>query len=227
MIAPHLVNRSPVGQQLIQHAPNTRKSAERTASRGAKGKLNSKYPIAPLLSAILFFTLQYSSAQAQEQPATGPYIGLGMGIAVDRFDGLASGVDYDPGLGFVLNLGYRFHPNIAVEGSCEYFTGIHSDDLTPPSTGDILTFAANAKGYLSTRRTQPYILFGLGVTRVHFDEGPDRGKDVGVSLHIGGGLDYYLVPGVSFGIKAAYVAATGKIDDRDHVSIGLGAQYRF
>lgn len=152
---------------------------------------------------------------------------LGLGIAVDRYNDLPPGVRFDPGLGFSLGIGYRFHPNLAVEGSVDFFEGIHSDDTTPSSEGDILTFAGSIKGYLSTRRLQPYVLVGLGVTRARIDEGPARYNRAGVSVLLGGGMDYYLLPGISLGIKVTYFEATGKIHDNDHIGIALGVQYRF
>ena len=192
----------------------------------AKTKLISKYRATLLLISVLHATLAPSSAGAEEQSQTGPYLGLGLGIASELFDD-SGGIDYDPGLGLSLDVGYRFHPNIAVEGSCMYMKGIHSHDTDPYTDGDILTFSGNLKGYFTTQRLQPFLLFGVGVTRVRFDQGPATGKDTGASVQIGGGVDYYLVPGASISIKAAYVEATGKIGEWDHAIIGLGAQYRF
>lgn len=164
-----------------------------------------------------------SPAQAEEQSPTGLYLGLGLGIAVEQFN---SSVDFDPGLGFTLDVGYRFHPHFAVEGTCEYLKGIHGDD-SPATDIDALSFSGNIKGYLLKTRVQPYVVFGLGVTRMQIEKGPSSKKKVGITVRVGGGVDYYLIPGVSLGIKVVYVEATGKIQHKDHISIGLGAQYRF
>ena len=76
-------------------------------------KVKSKYRVGLLLCALLPALIHSSITRAQspEQSPTGPYIGLGLGIAADLFDDLPAGVDFDPGLGFTLDVGYRFHPN--------------------------------------------------------------------------------------------------------------------
>lgn len=157
----------------------------------------------------------------------GLYVGLGLDLAAESFDDFDSGQDFDTGIGFILTLGYRFHPNIAFEGVCEYLDRVDSDDFDPDIEASILAFHGNFKGYLSTTRFQPFVLIGMGVTRFRFEQGDDREDDVGVTGHFGGGVDYYVAPRISIGITAAYVATSGKIKDLDHSTIGLGAQYRF
>ena len=120
-----------------------------------------------------------------------------------------------------------FHPNIAFEGSCEFLDHLDSNDFDPNLDASILAFNGNFKGYLTTQRVQPFVLLGIGITRFQFEQDGDKDDDVGVTAHFGGGLDYYLVPQVSIGLTVAYVVTSGKIEDLNHTTIGMGAQYRF
>lgn len=156
----------------------------------------------------------------------GLYLGLGLDLAVESFDKY-DGRDFDTGVGFILSVGYRFHPNIAFEGSCEFMDHLDSKDFDPNLDASILAFNGNFKGYLTTQRVQPFVLLGMGITRFQFRRGGSKDNDVGVTAHFGGGIDYYLVPQVSIGITVAYVVTSGKIKQLDHTTIGMGAQYRF
>lgn len=181
-----------------------------------------------LLTLIGLFALAFAPrASAQDIPKMGVYLGLGLDLAVDEFDDFESGTDFDPGVGFVVTLGYRFHPNIAIEGVCEFLDHMDSDDFDPDLDVSILSFNANVKGYLSTARFQPFILLGAGVTRFRFEQDTLQDNDVGVTGHFGGGADYYVAPRISVGVTAAYVVTSGKIKDLNHSTIGIGAQYRF
>ncbi|MCP5040135.1 MAG: porin family protein [bacterium] len=179
------------------------------------------------LAALVATCLLSLPASAQDPPRMGLYAGLALDLAVEDFDEFPSGNDFDTGVGFLLTVGYRFHPNIAFEGSCEFIDHLDSDDFDPTLNTTILAFNGNFKGYLTTRRLQPFVLLGVGVTRFQFDQGSSKDKDVGVSAHFGGGFDYYVVPRVSIGLTAAYAVTSGQIEDLHHTTIGLGAQYRF
>ena len=179
--------------------------------------------VAGVVATLLFGT----TALAQQTPPMGPYVGLGLDLAVESFDKFSGDPDFDTGVGFILSVGYRFHPNIAFEGSCEFIDHLDSDDFNPSRDTSILAFNANLKGYLTTLRFQPFVLLGIGVTRFQVDRDGDKDNDAGVTAHFGGGFDYYVVPRISIGLTATYVVTSGKIEDLDHSTIGLGAQYRF
>jgi opacity protein-like surface antigen len=168
-----------------------------------------------------------TSAMAQQESQLGFYAGLGLNLADEDFDDFSSDTEFDTGVGFLLTVGYRFHPNIAVEGSCEFLKHVDSNDLDPDLSTSILAFNGNFKGYLATQRVQPFVLIGAGVTRFQFQQGGRKDRDVGVTAHFGGGLDYYVVPKISIGMTVAYVVTSGKIKDLNHTTIGMGAQYRF
>ncbi len=180
--------------------------------------------IVSLFAGAAFLALVPSVAAAFEVPKMGFYLGLGLDMAEERFDKLNHGKGFNTGVGFILTGGYRFHPNIAIEGSCEYLDHLDSKSLD----ASILAFNANVKGYLTTLRFQPFVLLGIGITRFQWKRDGGRNKDnVGLTAHFGGGIDYYIAPRISLGLTVAYVATSGSINNLDHTTIGLGAQYRF
>ncbi len=180
-----------------------------------------------LLGVVVGLALLAATASAEQIPKTGYYIGLGLDLGVESFDDYDNGENFDTGVGLLVTVGYRFHPNIAFEGSCEYLDHLDSNDFSPDLDVNVLAFNANFKGYLSTQRLQPFVLLGTGITRFQFKQDGRKDNDVGVTAHFGGGFDYYLVPEVSIGMTVAYVVTSGKIEDLNHTTIGLGAQYRF
>lgn len=180
-----------------------------------------------LQSVFAIATLATTPAFAEEIPKMGLYAGIGLDLVEESFDDFDKGTDFDTGIGFILTIGYRFHPNIAIEGVCEYVDRVDSKDFDPDLEASILAFHGNFKGYLTTTRFQPFVLVGMGVARFRFEQGTGRDDDAGVTGHFGGGFDYYVTPRISVGITAAYVATSGEIKDLHHSTIGLGAQYRF
>jgi opacity protein-like surface antigen len=154
----------------------------------------------------------------------GFYGGLGLALAEESYGRFNNGKGVDTGVGFLLNAGYRFHPNLSFEGSCEYLQQLDSKTRD----GSILSFNGNFKGYLTTLRFQPYALLGVGITRFELKpRGQSKNGHVGLTARFGGGFDYYLTSRVSLGMTVAYVLTSGNIRNLDHTTIGLGAQYRF
>jgi opacity protein-like surface antigen len=117
-----------------------------------------------------------------------------------------------------------------------------------------LVFTANVKGHLLTGRYQPFVLAGVGFMRMesktrdvttnadartdvcrHDPTDPDppcwaaqqSDRTVSVALRIGGGLDFYLTESIVVSGEVSYLMPTGKLDNLDYYSIGLGLQYRF
>jgi len=166
-------------------------------------------------------------ALAQHPPKMGPYVGLALDLVADSFDKYRGDPHFDTGVGFLFTAGYRFHPNIAAEGSVSFVDHLDSDDFEGTFETSVLAFNANVKGYLTTLRFQPFVLLGLGVTRFQFDEDGDKDKDAGISGQFGGGFDWYVAPRVSIGFAGVYVVTSEKIEDLNHSRFSLGAQYRF
>jgi opacity protein-like surface antigen len=122
---------------------------------------------------------------------------------------------------------------------------------------ETLVFTANMKGHLLTGRFQPFVLGGFGFMRMETksrditpnatartdvcpaDAGvpPDPNppcwaaqaseRQVNVALRLGGGIDVYLTENIVMSAEASYLMPTGKLDNMDYYSIGVGLQYRF
>ena len=102
----------------------------------------------------------------------------------------------------------------------------------PPSYNgrfESLVFTDNVKGHLLTGRYQPFVLMGVGFMRM---EGKIpalgfRETNVDVAMRFGGGLDIYATKKLVVSAEASYLMPTGKLEDLDYYSIGLGVQFRF
>ncbi|MFB3117162.1 MAG: outer membrane beta-barrel protein [Myxococcota bacterium] len=122
--------------------------------------------------------------------------------------------------------------------------GIDPADIDTPRRFDLelesLVFTTNVKGYLLTGRYQPFILVGMGFMRMESkarDDGtlgtkpglaPQASeRTVDFALRFGGGIDFYLTRNVVVSAEASYLMPTGKLDNLDYYSLGLGLQYRF
>lgn len=114
-----------------------------------------------------------------------------------------------------------------------------------------LVITSNMKGYLLTGRFQPFVLAGFGFMRMEnktnditpaalprpptCSPAPDTpcfaaqasDRRVELALRFGGGLDFYINRNVVVSAEASYLMPTGKLDNLDYYSFGLGLQYRF
>jgi opacity protein-like surface antigen len=153
--------------------------------------------------------------------------------------------------GFMGRGGYRCHPNISDEIQFErlsYFDGSMMENGTPPvddsaRTYDLelesLVFTSNVKGHLLTGRYQPFVLVGIGFMRMEtkardalggtLPGSAPQGSDIEIEFaaRFGGGLDFYITQSIVASAEVSYVMPTGKLDNLDYYSFGLGLQYRF
>jgi opacity protein-like surface antigen len=114
-----------------------------------------------------------------------------------------------------------------------------------------LVFTTNVKAHLLTGRYQPFVLLGVGFMRMEsksHDTTPaprmrppgcpnDVSKPcfaaqasdrrVEVAARFGGGLDFYITENWVATGEVSYLMPTGKLDDLDYYTIGIGLQYRF
>ena len=177
------------------------------------------------------FTAESAQAQQADYAKTGIHVGLGLGGGFERFDDEGTPVDFDHG--FVVGgwLGYRLHPNFAIETQIEYggfeaeLAGFIDIDI------DLVTFTTNAKAYVLTDRIQPFVLVGVGAMVVEL-EANAFGSSISDSesdfvARFGGGVDFWLTESISLGLASSYVFTTGDIDGFDYVSLGAALQYRF
>ena len=137
--------------------------------------------------------------------------------------------------GVMVRGGYRCHPYVSAELQFEWlddFEGTISQFGTSQRVKgkfESLVFTDNVKGHLLTGRYQPFVLLGVGFMRM---EGKARAvsfreTNVDVAMRFGGGLDIYATKKAVVSVEASYLMPTGKLDDLDYYSIGLGVQFRF
>jgi len=209
---------------------------------------------------------------AQSYDRRGGYMGVGFAYALENFGfgkteraasaiisevlgqdaSVGAGADNSPG--FDMRVGYRIHPNFALEGDLQYFTGfdvnidklsLNGQNIPIPSqvntkvgSIDTLAMTVNAKGYALTGRIQPYGLLGFGFMRASFDpniEGAQSQDDTSFALRFGAGVDLYATEYVVVNLEASYLLPTsdykfGEGDPGlggDIIPIAVGIQYRF
>ena len=112
------------------------------------------------------FSLAFIAPAFAQDPTNygrpGIYIGGGGLYAIEDFDDTGS-LEFDNAPGFNFRLGYRFHPNIAVEAMGERTDDF---DLDKPGSveGEVNTWTGtlNGKFFALTERFQPYGLLGIG-----------------------------------------------------------------
>jgi opacity protein-like surface antigen len=168
-----------------------------------------------LFAACLALAAQSASAQDYARP--GAYASLNGVTSIETIDGDGR---TDVGTGVSGRLGYRFSPQLAVEGQVDW----SGDFVDGPFDLTSTTVTANAKFYLAHQQVQPYLLAGIGAQIGDDDFGPSESA---FAARVGGGLDFYLSERFGLLGEVAYVIPTGDLDGFDYVSIGWGAFYRF
>jgi hypothetical protein len=155
---------------------------------------------------------------------TGGYAGAGFAVGIDNIDGVSAST-LDTGVGFDAWGGYRFARHFAAELEIQYIDRLNLGALD----ANALAFTGNLKAYLCDCRFQPFLLAGIGVTRVAVDVAGLglSGSEAAFGARLGGGFDVYLNENWSLGSTASYVLSTGDLSVIDWVSVVFGAQYRF
>jgi opacity protein-like surface antigen len=200
-------------------------------------------------------TAAQNTSPTENYGRPGPYVGVGFAYGLEDFDlgnlqnganGLPGGgavsLSADDSPGFDIRAGYRAHPNFAVEGQFQYFTGFdlnakanYSGAEAKVATLDALTFTVNAKVYPLTGQFQPYGLLGIGMLRGNVDvTNTDISRsDVVFATRIGVGMDFYATHHWVVNGEFCYLRASNDYDfDGGKVGGSLmpfvvGMQYRF
>lgn len=192
-------------------------------------------------------------AQAEEMPAaspaapapvaepepdyarTGAYIGIGGSYAIEFFGGEGDGNLIGNSSGLKAYVGYRAHPNVAVQLRYDRYFGFDTDDNGRAGDfgGEYTAWAlmTDVKAYLLTGRYQPYVIIGLGY--MDFDASlntranttPDAGA--GFAMRYGAGLEAYVNENISLGPEIAWLQPYGDADDLASLTIGAGLTYKF
>lgn len=141
-------------------------------------------------------------------------------------------VDEDATAGFKTYIGVRFHPRFAVEEQIEVLrkADIKVDGGGKSGDFDSWSLTTNFKAFLLTGRVQPFVLAGLGVMRVEFNDTIGMGisrSGTGFVSRYGAGVDFFVTEHVVVSVGTDYVLPTGDVDDFDYVSYGGGIRYVF
>lgn len=172
---------------------------------------------------VSLFTLVATSATAQDYAAPGMYAGLNGVAAFENIDGVPSGT-FDTGIGVSGRLGYRFSPQLAVEGQIEY-SGDFIDCCGADLSATLLT--VNGKYYMLQDQLQPYLLAGFGGAFGNASASGINADESAFVVKLGGGVDFYLTDRFGIELETAYNIGTGDLDDFHYTSIGWGAFMRF
>ena len=195
-------------------------------------------------------TLTPTGAAGADPSGTGPdygrsgfYAGLGAVYAAENFSydlenlGLTGIVDVDPeyddSAGAELMLGYRMHPNLAVEFVYQFLEGFDSTRGNPETEIDSHAFTLNAKLFVLTGRWQPYAVLGLGGHLVNTEVRDNAVKkpfetDLAFAMRFGGGVDFYLNEHWVVGIEGTYFTPTsGLAGHADFGTVGAHVLLRF
>ena len=181
------------------------------------------------LFTMLFSFVLIAPAFAEEPSQyaqSGFYLGVGGLYAIEEFDNTGS-LEFKNGPGFNFRLGYRFHPNIAVEAMGERVDGF---DLKGVSGVEINTWVGilNGKFFALTGRFQPYGLLGLGAMRAKAKvRNFGSADETDLAFRSGLGLDSYITENWLVNTEISHVRPTGDVDDINYFSLSGGIQYRF
>lgn len=210
---------------------------ERVPEPDAMGERRNRLRLgaSPAILLALGFLFAAGSAVADtEYTRRGGYIGLSGVYAVDA-SAITEFTENSMGISGIA--GYRFTPNIALEGQFEWLDGF---DVAAAGIDigrlESWTLTGNLKGLLMTGRIQPFGLLGMGVMRTRFVtesglpvpfDGLINVTRSGFAMRFGGGIEFYVTRNIVVSLDGSYVLPTGNLQDLDYGSFGFGAQWRF
>jgi opacity protein-like surface antigen len=199
--------------------------------------------------------------EAYDRP--GLFIGAGANYAIDEFSGdvtsqmtvaqydpdapglageMTKDLEFENSFGLKGQLGYRCHSRFSIEAQVEWVDGFDAD-VDKVSSGKVgethlepLVVTTNAKAYLLTGRTQPFLRVGLGFMRMKYEEkdltvvispaaDTQHDRKTRFAMRFGGGIDHYLTKNIAVSVDVDYVNSFSL--DVDYVLVGGGIQYRF
>ncbi len=163
----------------------------------------------------------------------GVYVGGAAFYAPEVFDE-ASSVTVKSSAGASARLGYRVHPNIAVDARFDWLDGFKVRRGGSEGEIDGWALTGNVRAILLPWRWQPWMGVGVGAIVTDFDGKQADGRKLDTDgtetdpiFRFAAGFDTYLTPSFVLTVEAAMNAVT---DDRDYINYGqlsVGLDYRF
>jgi hypothetical protein len=150
-------------------------------------------------------------------------------LGIDNSDASGS----DPSGGATLSAGFRINRWLAAEVGGEWAQGFEYDRGTGPitCTGDggrstrynAWQVTAGGRLYLGKEMIQPFLLGHGGFIQTRDSGGGRSCKGMGFVSRLGGGIEVFVNNSLAVSLLGVYVLpVTGKSQDHDYVSIGLG-----
>jgi len=182
-----------------------------------------------MASALTAGAVEGDEGDASPYAQEGPFVGVRGSLLTTVFtdDSQGGSVDSAVGLSGILDVGYRLHPHLALEGVLEVAYGanwlIFDEDYDLTSA----TFTANARLFLLPWRAQPYLVAGFGPAITHVDSDSPRKKSKTRGHFVGRaglGADFYATESLSLGLELAFGFGTS---DYLQITPSLGLAYRF
>jgi len=194
----------------------------------------------------LLFVSPLQTAQARDDYArTGWHVG-GLGVVAvptwqDTLEAASvptTGVGLSASGGIDLRGGYRLNARVALETGFEWIAAYRIEQSgVQVSQANNWMYYADAKVFILTGRTQPFLLLGMGAYHLDYVP-PGRSPSVPADAsfitdatafapRIGGGLEFYFTEKIMLTSEINYVLGTGKLHQRDRLGLSVGMFYRF
>lgn len=161
---------------------------------------------------------------AEEEFTASKYGGLGLALGLQQFDFVGT-ANFDEGIGADVVIGYRGHPNVAMEAQFVYMQGIDIESGVFDVEYEI--FTANMKYFPFDGQFEPYVLAGLGGGRVGIKSGAGKNDDSGAVFRFGVGTEVNLSESLALVLGTQYLFTFGAIEGFDTLELKFGVVSRF
>ena len=134
-----------------------------------------------------------------------------------RVLGYVASIDTDTAAGFELYGGYRLHPNFAIEAAFEMLpeADVDLNGFGTFAELETWTLTGNAKYFLLTGQTQPYVLIGIGAMEAELKDTVGLGlseTESSFTARFGAGFDFYITEYVVASAGFDYLLPAGDVE---------------
>lgn len=145
--------------------------------------------------------------------------------AEEFFDGNAKPKNNSYGWGLNLRAGYRFHPNLAIEGLYEQVIEYDADQATDRDTWSLMP---NLKVFIIEGFCEPYLSVGGGLMKANAQKSNVPTEDgYGFAGRFAFGADFYATENIFIESEVAYTVPTNGASNYQYLGVSLGIGYAF